>query len=525
MALLQVVLFLMMCAVALGWVARHFKFPYPIALVIGGGALGFVPRLPQLQFDPQFLLVLVLPPILYQAALLTSWHEFKANIRPIGLLAIGLVIATTLAIGATLKLLIPDIPWSAAFVLGAIVSPPDVAAATSILSRLNIPRNVVTVLEGESLVNDASGLVIYKFAVATVLTGVFSLWEASVQFVGVAVGGVVIGVVMGRLFVFIHRYLGDAFIEVLTTLAVPYVTYIIAESLDVAGVHASGVLAVVAAGIVRGRYSPEIVSAEMRIIARSVWNLLVFLLNTLIFILIGVQLSGIVARLTDYSVGELFFYGTFVSAVAIFVRFAWVYPATYLPLVARAMLGEQVAPPREGEVFIMGWCGMRGIVSLAAALALPQTLQDGSPFPERDLIIFLTFVVIAVTLVLQGLTLKPLIRMLKVGRDWSLQEEQQRAQMALGKAAIAAIDAVAAKDGIPNELAERIRAEFAEKITLSVPEGLVLRHSGADDARRLRNAAVKAERQELIRLWRENQISDEVLHHIEEDLDYQESRI
>src|SRR5712691_6985114 len=515
MVLLQVVLFLMMCAVALGWVARHFKFPYPIALVIGGALLGFVPRLPQLQFDPQFLLVLVLPPILYQAALLTSWHEFKANIRPIGLLAIGLVIATTLAVGATLKLLIPDIPWSAAFVLGAIVSPPDVAAATSILSRLNIPRNVVTVLEGESLVNDASGLVIYKFAVATVLTGVFSLWQASL-----AVGGVAIGFVMGRLFVFIHRYLGDAFIEVLTTLAVPYVAYIFAESL-----HVSGVLAVVAAGIVRGRYSPEIVSAEMRIIARSVWNLLVFLLNTLIFILIGVQLSGIVARLTDYSVVELFFYGTFVSAVAIFVRFAWVYPATYLPLVLRAMLGEQVAPPREGEVFIMGWCGMRGIVSLAAALALPQTLQDGSPFPERDLIIFLTFVVIAVTLVLQGLTLKPLIRMLKVGRDWSLQEEQQRAQMALGKAAIAAIDTVAAKDGIPNELAERIRAEFAEKITLSVPGGLMLRHSGADDARRLRDAAVKAERQELIRLWRENQISDEVLHHIEEDLDYQESRI
>src|SRR5436309_655304 len=525
MALLQVVLFLMMCAVALGWVARHFKFPYPIALVIGGGALGFVPRLPQLEFDPQFLLVLVLPPILYQAALLTSWHEFKANIRPIGLLAVGLVIATTLAVGATLKLLIPDIPWAAAFVLGAIVSPPDVAAATAILSRVNIPRNVVTVHEGESLVNDASGLVIYKFAVAAVLTGAFSLLEASVQFVGVAVGGVVIGVVMGRLFVFIHRYLGDAFIEVLTTLAVPYVTYIIAESLDVAGVHASGVLAVVAAGIVRGRYSPEIVSAEMRIIARSVWNLLVFLLNTLIFILIGVQLSGIIGRLTDYSLGELFFYGTFVSAVAIFVRFAWVYPATYLPLVVRAMLGEQVAPPREGEVFIMGWCGMRGIVSLAAALALPQTLEDASAFPERDLIIFLTFVVIAVTLVLQGLTLKPLIRMLKVGRDWSLQEEQQRAQMALGKAAIAAIDAVAAKDGISNELAERIRAEFAEKITLSVPGGLVLRHSGADDARRLRDAAVKAERQELIRLWRENQISDEVLHHIEEDLDYQESRI
>jgi monovalent cation/hydrogen antiporter len=520
MVLLQVVLFLLLSAVALGWVARHFKFPYPIALVIGGGALGFVPRLPQLQFDPQFLLALVLPPILYQAALLTSWREFKSNIRPIGLLAIGLVIATTLAVGATFKLLVPYVPWSAAFVLGAIVSPPDAVAATAILTRLNMPRQVVTVLEGESLVNDASGLVIYKFAVAAVLTGAFSLWHASLEFVGVAIGSIVIGVVIGRIFVFVHRYLGDAFIEVLTTLAVPYVAYILAESL-----HGSGVLAVVAAGIVRGRYSPEIVSAEMRIIARSVWNLLVFLLNSLIFVLIGLQLSGIAARLADYTVAQLFFYGTFVTAVAIVVRFAWIYPAIYLPLILKASLGHSVKAPREGEVFIMSWCGMRGIVSLAAALALPQTLQEGGAFPERDLIIFLTFVVIAATLVLQGLSLKPLIRRLRVGKDWSLQEEQQRAKMALGKAAIAAIDAVVAKDGISNDLAERIRAEFAEKITLAVPEGLVLRHSGADDAQRLRSAAVKAERQELIRLWRENHISDEVLHKIEEDLDYQESRI
>jgi CPA1 family monovalent cation:H+ antiporter len=520
MGVLQIVLFLMLCAVALGWVARHFKFPYPIALVVGGGLLGFVPRLPQPQFDPQFTLVLVLPPILYQAALLTSWREFKANIRPIGLLAIGLVIATTLAVGATLKLLIPDIPWAAAFVLGAIVSPPDAVAATAILSRLSIPRQVVTILEGESLVNDATGLVIYKFAVAAVLTGVFSLWQASLEFVGVAIGGIALGFLMGQAFVIVHKYLGDAFIEVLTTIAVPYVAYITAESL-----HVSGVLAVVASGIVRGRYAPEIVSAEMRIIARSVWNLLVFSLNCLVFILIGWQLSAIVARLTDYTVAQLFFYGTFVSAVAIVVRFIWIYPAIYLPPVFRAARGESVPVPQEGEVFIMSWCGMRGIVSLAAALALPVELVDGSAFPERDLIIFLTFVVIAVTLVIQGLSLKPLIRRLQVGRDWSIQEEQQRAKMALGKVAIAAIDAVVANDGVSNELAERIRAEFAEQITLTVPDGIVLRHSGADDAKRLRAAAVKAERNELIRLWRENQISDEVLHKIEEDLDYQESRI
>src|SRR5689334_24368760 len=350
MQLFEVVLFLLLSAVALGWVARHFRFPYPIALVFGGGALGFVPTLPQLAFDPQVLLVLVLPPILYQAALLTSWRDFKANIRPISLLAIGLVLATTLAVGAALKLVVPDIPWAAAFVLGAIVSPPDAVAATAILSRLNIPRRVVTVLEGESLVNDASGLVLYKFAVAATLTGTFSLTEASGQFVAVSVGGIVVGILMAHVFVFIHRHLGDTFIEVLTTLAVPYIAYIAAESL-----HASGVLAVVAAGLVRGRYSPEIVSAEMRIIARSVWNLLVFLLNSLVFILIGTQLSGIAGRLSAYSPAQLFYCGSLVASVSILVRFGWIYLVTYLPyLVSRRYRKRHPAPP-EAEVFIMSW--------------------------------------------------------------------------------------------------------------------------------------------------------------------------
>jgi len=303
------------------------------------------------------------------------------------------------------------------------------------------------------------------------------------------------------------------------TLSVPYITYILAESL-----HVSGVLAVVAAGLVRGRYSPEIVSAEMRIIARSVWNLLVFLLNSLVFVLIGLQLSGIVGRLTGYSAAELMYYGTLVSVVAIAVRFAWIYPATYLPRMVSARLRERDPAPTEHELFIMSWCGMRGIVSLAAALALPLALEGGAPFPGRDLIIFLTFVVIAVTLVLQGLSLGLLIRVLRVGTDWSEHEEEQHARFALGKAAIAAIGELAAKEGIAPELAERIRAEFAEKVRIAPPGGQILT-GGADVAKRLRSAAIKAERQELIRIWRENKISDDVLHHLEEDLDYQESRL
>ncbi len=520
MRLLEVTLFLLLCAVALGWLARHFRFPYPIALVIGGGALSFVPGLPKLQFDPQFILVLVLPPILYQAALLTSWRDFKANIRPISLLAIGLVIFTTLAVGAALKYLVPEIPWAAAFVFGAIVSPPDAVAATAILSRLNVPRRVVTVLEGESLVNDASGLVIYKFAVVATLTGVFSLADATLQFAGVALGGIAVGVVVAALFIVVHRHLGDVFIEVLMAMALPYVAYILAESVQV-----SGVLAVVAAGLVRGRYAPAIVSAEMRIVGRSMWNMLVFLLNSLIFILIGLQLSGVEERLYGYTAAQLAAYGAIVSVVAVAVRFVWIYPLTHVPrlLMPESMRTRYPAPP-ESEVFIMSWCGMRGIVSLAAALALPLTLPGGAPFPQRDLIIFLTFVVIAVTLVLQGLTLAPLIRRLRVVDDWSHQEEHRLARLALSRAAAIAIDSTAKAENIADAIAARINAEFAEKISVAAPDGPTPVTEAAM-AQRLRQAAIHAERQELIRIWRDNQISDDVLHHLEEDLDYQESRL
>lgn len=515
MHLLEVVVFLLLCSVALGWVARHFQFPFPIALVLGGALLGFVPGLPSFPLDPQFILVLVLPPVLYQAALLTSWRDFKANSREIGLLAIGLVVVTTLAVGAALRFLVPACPWAVAFVFGAIVSPPDAVAATAILSRLNIPRRVVTVLEGESLVNDASGLVLYKFAVAAVLTGTFSLAQAGTQFAVMSIGGVAIGALVAMASVVIHRKLGDAFIEVLTAIATPWVAYIFAESL-----HASGVLSVVAAGLVRGRHAPAIVSAEMRILARSTWNILVFLLNSLIFILIGIQLSQIIGRLEGYSIGELVARGLLVSFVTIAVRFAWIFPAETLARLVRR--DERTVPA--SERFIMSWCGMRGIVSLAAALALPVALPDGSPFPHRDLIIFLTFVVIAVTLVLQGLTLAPLIRYLKVGTDWSAHEEEAHARQALSEAAVAAINGLAATEDAPPELTARLRAEFSEDIAAATTRGEDPDRR-ADIARRLRQAAIRAERQALLRLWRQQRIGDEVLHHLEEVLDYKEARL
>jgi monovalent cation/hydrogen antiporter len=513
MNLLEIVIFLLLCAVGLGWVARRAGLPYPIALVVGGGALGFIPKLPQLEFDPQFLLVLVLPPILYQAALLTSWRDFKASLRPIGLLAIGLVIVTTLVVGAALKFLIPDIPWAVAFAFGAIVSPPDAVAATAILSKLNMPRRIVTVLEGESLVNDASGLVLYRFAVAAALSGAFSLFDATVQFVLVSIGGIAIGMLLAGVFVAIHRFLGDPFIEVLLSLSVPYIAYVAAESF-----HTSGVLAVVAAGLLRGRYSPGMVSAEMRILARSVWNILVFMLNSLIFILIGLQLSGVITRLQGYTGWDLAAYSVAVSMVAILVRFAWVYFAEYLPWLLGRMFGRETAPPLPGEAFIIGWCGMRGIVSLAAALALPAEIGD------RDLIVFLTFVVILVTLVVQGLTLAPLIRRLQLGTDHSARDEHRLARSSMGKAALAAIERVAEAANALPEVVERIRAEFAGRMAAASPLAQMPDSSYAN-VTRLRLAAVRAEREELIRLWQLGQISDEVLHHLEEELDYEESRL
>lgn len=519
MDVIQFFLFLLLCAVALGSIAQRFNFPYPIALVIGGGALGFIPGLPEVPFNSDLILFLVLPPILYQAAMLTSWRDFKANGPTIGLLSIGLVIATTLVVGAALKLMVPDIPWAAALVFGAIVSPPDAVAATAILSRLNIPRRVVNVLEGESLVNDASALVLYKFAVAAVLTGSFSPLEASTEFVGIALGGIAIGLLCGKLFLAVHRLLGDMLIEVLTSLLVPYVAYLVAESF-----HVSGVLAVVAAGLLRGRHTPVITSATMRIVTRSIGNVLVFLLNTLVFVLLGMQLSAIVERLHGYSTLELVSTGALLSAVAIAVRFAWIYPAFYLPNAVGVLLKRRPATPPSAEYFIMSWCGMRGIVSLAAALALPTVLGDGSAFPYRDPIIFFTFVVIAVTLVLQGLSLPVLIRRLRVGTDWSLHEEQASARAAMSAAALAAIDELAEREKAPPDLAGRISAEFAEKIANSEP-GSPMSEQEAGLAQRLRHAALIAERQALIRVWHENQISDEVLHQFEEALDHQEAHL
>jgi monovalent cation/hydrogen antiporter len=513
MLLVELIVALLLCAVGLAWLARRWHVPYPIVLTLGGIALSLIPHLPKLPLDPNLVLVIFLPPVLYPAAFLTSWRDFSRAIRPISLLAIGLVIATTLIVGIALKWLVPDIPWAAAFAFGAIISPPDAVAATAILGTMKLSRRTVTILEGESLVNDATGLVLYKFAVAAALSGTFSLANASGQFVVVAGGGVLVGVAIGYLFVLLHKHLHDSLIEIMLSLTLPYTAYLLAETL-----HVSGVLSVVAAGLVRARHAPQVFSPQTRLLGRSVWQLIVFVLNSLIFIMIGLQLPETLAALSNRPLAQLLGWGLAVSFVAMAVRMAWVYPSAYIPRWLSRHIREKEAKPPWQMVTLVGWCGMRGIVSLAAALALP------AEFPYRDLIIFLTFCVIVATLVAQGLTMPPLIRFLKIGADWNTHEEERNARTKVLQAALRAFDTCSNEHPTAKTTADLVREEYRQRIESLHPTRLAF-HDQPESMQDLRLALVVAQRKELIHLWKTREIGDETLHEIEHELDLEEARL
>jgi CPA1 family monovalent cation:H+ antiporter len=514
-----ILLLLLGIAVVLAWIARRAQVPIPIALVIGGLGLAFVPGLPTVQIDPNLILLLVLPPVLFRAAVFMPWREFVAQLRPISLLAVGLVVATTGAVALVAEAMVPGVGWGAAFVLGAIISPPDAVAATSVFGRLRLPRRIVTIVEGESLVNDATGLVIYKVAVAAVVTGSYSLGGATAQFFVVALGGIVIGLGLGYLFILVHRRLNDPLIEIALSILSAYAVYLVAEFL-----HVSGVLAVVAAGLVRGWHAPQVFSAQTRLQAAAVWETLDFLLNGFVFILIGLELKRVFSGLTGFGWTELVFYALAVSAVAVAVRIAWVFPGAYLPRLISPRVRRREADPGWRSVTIVGWCGMRGIVSLAAALALPLATDAELAFPARDLVIFLTFVVIMVTLVFQGLTLGPLIRWLGVGEVAQLDEEEHLARLKLSYAAIEEIDRLAIGESLRQDLVDPVRAEYAARLKQERLVGLSA--SGLDEAaRRLRLAALTAERRRLVKLHRERQIGDQVLRRVQHELDIEELRL
>ncbi len=519
---IEVVVGLMVAVTGLALLSRKLRLPFPILLVLGGLLLGLIPGLPGISLDPNIVFLIFLPPLLYPAALFTSWRDFRANLRPILLLAVGLVLFTTTAVGFLAHYFIPGLPLAAGFVLGAIVSPPDAIAATAIAERLLVPRRIVTILEGESLVNDATALVAYQFAVAAVANPSFSLARLGPEFLLVSFGGILIGLAVGWLDAWLQRRLDDPPIQVTVGLLTPYVAYLPAEQLGV-----SGVLAVVTAGLFVGWRLPEITGSRTRLQAAPVWEMIQFLLNGVIFILIGLQLPEVMRTLARYSAFDLARYAAVVSLAVILVRILWVFPAAYLPRFFVKSIRQRDPYPNWRHVAIIAWTGMRGVVSLAAALALPLTLQNGAPFPGRDLILFLTFTVILATLVVQGLSLPVVIRGLGVEDDRLAAREERLARLKANQAALARVNELANAQGISPETAQRLRAEYDDRIGQletgeddGSPRGLF-----SSEYEQLSQEALQVERDTILKLRNQRVINDEVLRRIQRDIDLAEERL
>lgn len=518
---------LLVVVAVLAIIARKISIPYPILLVLAGLGLALIPGLPRIHLAPNLIFLIVLPPLLYPAALFTSWRDFHANLRPITLLAVGLVLFTTCAVGFFAHHIVPGLPLAAAFALGAIVSPPDAVAATAITQRLHVPRRIVTILEGESLINDAIALVAYRFAIAALMTGLFSPAEAVLQFVIVGMGGILIGLIVGWLASFVQRRLDDPPVQVTISLLTPFTAYLASERLGV-----SGVLAVVTAGLYLGWRSPEIIGSRMRLQAGPVWEMIVFLLNGFVFIIIGLQLPDVWQSITSGSSGtfSLILDALLISLLVIIVRFIYVFAAAYLPRLVSKRLREKDPYPAWQAVTIVAWTGMRGVVSLAAAIALPSfMLSTKLPVSGRDLIIFFTFTVIFVTLVLQGLSLPYLIRRLKVVGGGGAEREEREARLKANLAALARLAELEKNENVPPELLQRLRAEYEDRIRqLEVPgpdEAPGQRRLFSEDYTRLEEEALRVERQTILQLRNARIINDETLRRIQRDLDLAEERL
>jgi CPA1 family monovalent cation:H+ antiporter len=519
----EAVILLLVAVLALTALARNVLVPYPILLVLGGLAISVVPGVPAVPLDPDWVFLVFLPPILWSAAYFTSLRDFRANLRPISLLAIGLVLVTTGAVAAVAHWLLPGIGWPAAIALGAIVSPPDAVAATAVGRRLTIPRRVMVVLEGESLVNDASALVLYRAAVAAVVTGHFVLRDTVLQFLLAAAGGIAIGLVVGALSRHALAAAPDSFTATLVTLLAPYAAWVAGERL-----HVSAVLACVTGGFYIRRYFSEVVAPVTRIQSRAVWEVLVFGLNGVIFILIGLQLAALRATIEPGELIPLLAEGAVISGVAIAIRLIWVPLAAVLPRALSPGLRRRDPLPPWPAIFLLAWMGMRGIVSLAAALALPLRTASGAPFPYREEIILLTFEVILGTLVVQGLSLAPILRRLRLPEDQSLAEEEYRAREAAAEAALERITRLGGEAWVVPAHVDQLRTRYtqlrahASSVSPGGADGTV---QDAAAFRRLRHEALTAERKTLVELRDRGAISDEVLHRLEQELDADAVRI
>ncbi len=513
---IELVFAILVTATGLSFLARRLGVAEPIMFLVGGVIAGVIVDGSSIELEPDIVFLLFLPPILFAAAYFTPIRDFRANLRPILVLAIGLVLFTTIAVGLVVIWLVPDLPPAAAFTLGAIVAPPDAVAATAIFRRLGVPHRVVTILEGESLINDATSLIAYRAATVWVATGTFSLVSSSLDFVVVGIGGIGIGVIVGLLGTRALQRTGEPTIEVILTLIAPTAAYLASETIGV-----SGVLATVTAGLITGRRAATVLSPDARLIGFGAWSTVIWLINAFVFMLLGLELPAIIADLGAYTALELGGLGIAVSLTVIVARIAWVFAATYLPrMVSRRIRDAEPLPPARA-LFIVSWAGMRGVVSLGAALGL------AADFPQRELVLFLTFCVIVATLVGQGLSLPWLIRRLGVVARGGPDTEEAKARLAAVAAALRRLEELTIVYPGHLKLIDHLRVAYdheanhvwpSEERPENESERELLDHEA------IRLAVVAAQREAVIALRDEGVINDQTLRRIERDLDLEALR-
>ncbi|MGB9470776.1 MAG: Na+/H+ antiporter [Candidatus Acidiferrum sp.] len=523
---IEVVFLLLLLFVAgLAALAKRFQIPYPIVLVIGGLILSFFPRAPHIALNPDIVFLVVLPPLLFSAAFVTSWREFRYNLVSISMLAFGLVFFTVWGVASISHWILPGFDFRLGLVLGAVVCTTDAIAVTAIAERLGLPKRITAVIEGESLVNDASGLLALQYATVLLVAGYTpSPAERAGRLIFLIVSAMVIGLLVGKLIYYMISKIDEPSIEVTISLIAPYFAYLLAQS-----VRSSGVLATIVCGFYLGHKSSLYLSPGARLKGNAVWDTLTFILNGFVFILIGLQLPYVLEGIHEYSRGRLIELGLLFSLVVILLRMIWVYPGAWVSNFIRRRLFHQAEPfPNPRAVLVVGWTGMRGVVALAAAISLPETLKDGSPFPQRNLIIFVTFCVIFVTLVIQGLTLPPLIRRLGLAGSDGENIEEVQARRGLIEAALAYLETARESDGteflpVYDELIrlQRLRLSRFEEAEAA---GADYRPEQYDRYLALSRKIRALQRGALLNLRNNNQIGDETVRKLEYELDLVEAQ-
>jgi monovalent cation/hydrogen antiporter len=526
-ATIQILVVLLVVIAIVAVVATRLKIPPSILLVLAGVVLALIPGLPAVDLAPGFVLLLVLPPVIYTSAVAMSWREFRFSLRPISLLAVGCVAFTTVAVAAATHMFL-NLPWPVGFVLGAIVSPPDAVAPLSVLRRMQLPKRLAVILEGEGLANDATALILYRFAVVAVSAGSFSLGRASATFAAIVVGEFLWGIVVGWTMLRLRSRVGEPRIEILLSVLTPFLAYWPPEMLG-----GSGVLATVVAGLYISWNGLRLISAATRLQGIFFWDFLIYLIEGLIFLITGLQARTLIEGIRGYSIPELAMSAAIVCAVVIVARFIWMYPATYLPRwLIPAVARKDPAPPWQWP-FMLAFTGIRGIVSLAAALAIPLTIENGAPFPHRDLILFLTFAVILVTLVGQGLLLPLVVRALGLAnagqaevhadRIEEFSARQQAAEIALHR-----LEQLAAERHLSDDVVKPLRARNRDQLELirqRGDDGVVNHRKYAALRDDLESELIDAERLLINNLYRAGKLKDEARRRIEYELDLREAKL